>query len=168
MKSIILMGIFSFIGNLFAGTQGNAITVDKLSAKELEVISSQVNVGKAIVEKYLGENETYTEHDIDSAIQNWRKSNEPNKESPDYLIENLGSLLGSILVNREVLMWCLWTDKRGADLCVTHKEIQVQTFPHSSIYKAVIEGREFALEDVTRTLKEQIDENISNSEIQTH
>ena len=125
MKSIIYMGILSFISSLFASVQDHGITIEMLSAKDLEVISSQAKIGQSVVESYLGKKEKYNENDIDATIKKWRESKDLDKESAEYLIENLGSFLGNILIEREDLIWCSWTDKRGTDLCITHKEIQI-------------------------------------------
>lgn len=162
------MGIFGFLASIFAGAQDNDTKVEILDDRELELISKQIQYGRELLEKYLENKKDFTEIDIDEAIVRWRNSTDLNKESPEYLIENLGSYLGNLLVSRDNMIWCKWTDRHGTDYCVSHSEIQVQTFPHSTVYKAVVEGREYVLEDVTKALIDQINENISNPEIQTH
>ncbi|WP_144391787.1 DUF3806 domain-containing protein [Pleionea sediminis] len=124
--------------------------------------------GREIMVKYLGEQDTYIEDDIDRVVISWRKSEKADKENSDEIIGSLGAYLGELLIAKHDLVWCVYKDARGSDLCITHKKIAVQTFPHSTVYKAAIEGREYAINDVSKALLEQINEHIDNIEIKTH
>lgn len=162
------MGFLSRLKGIFSSGTHNDVTVSFLDDNDLQGIDSQAERGREFLEKYIGVRDLYEEQEIDNAIVAWRNSTEEKKEDAEFVIENVGSYLGNLLVSRDELKWCIWKDRHGADLCVTHKKVQVQTFPHSSIYKAVIDFRENALAEVTRILKEQISENINSTDIQKH
>ncbi len=162
------MGFFSFISGLFPSSTHSEPLISALSEVQTHEIKVMSKQGKEIMVKYLGEKVSYTEDDIDQVVIKWRQSEKTNKESPDELIGNLGAYLGELLIANHDLAWCMYEDARGNDYCITHKKIVVHTFPHSTVYKAAIEGREYAIKDVSNALLEQINEHLDDPEIKTH
>ncbi len=162
------MGLLSFISSLFTTSVHSEPEISVLSEVQSDEIKAMSKQGKGIMVKYLGVQANYTEDDIDRVVIIWRQSEKPNKESPDEFIGNLGAYLGELLIENHDLSWCVYKDVRGSDYCITHKKIVVHTFPHSTVYKAAIEGRENAIRDVSKALLEQINEHHDNPEVKTH
>jgi hypothetical protein len=72
------------------------------------------------------------------------------------MVDALGAFWGDYLVKKHDLEWMVYRDGQGSDLCVIDKKVFVCSFPHSAIYKAVVEGRRNALAEVEVVLVQQI------------
>jgi Domain of unknown function (DUF3806) len=168
LKIFVVMGIFTFLfGGKSSATTPEA-EVLPLEAIQMKEISSQAETAKVFLKRYADTGSSYSAHEIDKAIIAWRKSAAKDKEPPEQLIEQLGAYFGSYLATRLELNWMVYRDKQGADLCVAHKKVFVFSFPHSAIYKAVVQKRENALAEVETTLANQIKEALGNPAVRTH
>lgn len=131
-------------------------TVEKLNNELTQEISRKSKIGKEILDKYNSANREHDANAVDNAIEKWRLSNEKDKESESLMIDALGAYFGNLLANHLNLEWMIYRDYQGSDLCVIHKKFFIYSFPHSAIYKAVIENRTQALAEIVNTLKAQI------------
>jgi hypothetical protein len=165
MRLLFIMGILSFFLGAKANAQGNDVKLIPLESKQLKLISTQASDGKVFLEKYIGKKSGYTPSDIDNAILSWRKSPDKQRESNDFVIEVLGSYFGEYLTKKLNVEWINYKDNQGNDLCVIHKEISVYSFPYSAIYKAVVEKRENALENVVAALSQQISDGLKDKNV---
>ena len=164
MKAHLAIGLFA----LLFGSKAPAATLEvlPLSAAQSQEILEQANAGAALLRKYIGSGPGYAPEQIDSAIVAWSTASS-GKEPTDLVIERLGAYFGDYLAQKLDLEWKVYRDNRGSDLCVIHKKVWVFSFPHSTIYKAVVQGRQGALAEVEATLAKQINEGLRDPSIQS-
>lgn len=153
-----LFGAFSALFSPRARAAGSEPTISPVNPAMQADIDAHARLGNDFVEQYLGKKEQYTGVEIDAAIERWRASSSQSKPAADLVTEWLGALFGAYLVNELQLEWAIYSDARGEDLCVVHRELFVFSFPHSAVFKAVAQGREEALPLVEQALVKQISE----------
>lgn len=164
MKHLI-SSFAAFTLALFGGTANANVTIENLSPKLSREIHEKSDIGRKILDKYNGENSEHSADSIDAAIEKWRSSKDKNKEPAALMVDALGAYFGNLLAKHLDLEWMVYKDKQGKDLCVIHKRFSVSGFPHSAIYKAVVEKRTQALANVESALASGIKEAKSNSEV---
>lgn len=168
MKNFIFR-CFASIASIVFGASALAstsnISTEPLTPALTHEINEKTALGSDILQKYLGSKAAYTPSDVDAAIVAWRESNTANKETPDKMVDALGAYFGTYLVNQLKLQWMIYRDKQGSDLCVIDRRVFVYSFPHSVIYKAVIDGRRDALLEVESTLAKQISTALKNPKV---
>jgi len=157
------MGLLAFISGCFGGNKPEISQLDEIESKFL---TENFKLGYRLLVKVLGEQEKFELLEIDRAVSIIRDDFTGYGYTHDQVIEQIGTYLGEVIKSELPVQWFTYTDKRGKDYILVHEEIAVFTFPYSAIYKALIEGRNGALEEVFNSFKEQIDEHIDSAEVE--
>lgn len=160
-RTLLAMSFFGALSAVFgprARATGSEPTISPVNPAMQADIDAHAQLGQDFVEQYLGKKKQYTGVEIDAAIERWRASSSQSKPAADLVTERLGALFGAYLIDKLQLEWAIYSDARGEDLCVAHRKLSVVGFPHSSVFKAVSQGREEALPLVELALTKQISE----------
>jgi Domain of unknown function (DUF3806) len=131
-------------------------------------IDNKLKEAEDLIIKYIGRlpSTKFDTNTLDEVIGKWRKSTDPNKEKPEYVIEALGSAFGQDIVNTLNCEWKVLTDQQGSDLTVIHKKYKVNGFPFSSAEKAVTENKADYFQTIKLAIKHHIAEAQKNGEVQ--
>ncbi len=159
------MGLLSFLSSKWTHAEAAQPELLALPEETLMELKSAAQKGAQWVAEYVPDAAEIGPVQIDKAIEKWRASTAPNKASRDLTVEWTGALFGQYLNRRLGLEWRAYRDQRGTDLCVVHPRVWVFSFPHSSSYKAVAQGRVGALQEVELTLAKQIKDALADPKI---
>jgi Domain of unknown function (DUF3806) len=164
-RAIIAMGLFSFLfgGKAAAQRKPEVLPLPTEVVTELREAALRASV---FLRRYVGPKSIFTAQDLDDAIVAWSRSPGLERDAPDKVVEHLGAYFGDYLIQRLGLEWRLFRDAQGTDVCVIHREVFVYSFPHSSVYKAVVQGRRNALAEVESALKAEIDVALRSSMVE--
>ena len=164
-RTTIALGLMSLLFGRKAASSKQEVEILPIGPDVAKELAQQSELASSLLQKYTLQAAPFAPKQIDSAIAAWSKAETASKESAEQLIEQLGAYFGQYLVRSLELEWRLYRDSTGTDLCVVDKRVSVFSFPHSAIYKAVIQGRR-ALPEVEPALKRQITEALNNSAVQ--
>jgi hypothetical protein len=103
---------------------------------------------------------------LDEVLAKWQNSPDKSKEKPEFVIEALGAAFGQNIADSLGCEWQIWEDKRGEDLTVIHKKFVVNSFPFSSLEKAVVQNRKGSLEAIKSEIRSNIDDAERKGEIE--
>lgn len=159
------MGILALLFGAKASASTSDVEVIALSESTVNELVNQTATGSSLLAKYVGAKSEYTPDQIDDAIVSWTQSTAKDKEDANRIIEVFGAYFGDYLNRKLGLEWKEYRDKKGSDLCVIHKKLSVFSFPHSAIYKAVVDGRKHALANVEAALTKQINDSLSDPSV---
>ena len=131
-------------------------------------IEDKLKEADALILRYNGQipSSKYDANTLDFVFDKWRKSNDPTKESPEFVVEALGAALGQDIVNSFNCDWKMLTDQYGSDITVIHKKYKVNGFPFSSAEKAYTENRSGSFQSIKQTIKHHIQEAEKSGEVQ--
>ncbi len=129
-------------------------------------IDVQASNARTLLSRYAGGLERSVPAQIDHAIAAWSIDRAPSKVSPAQVIEQCGAYLGEHFVRELDLEWQVYRDSQGTDLCVIHKTVFVFSFPHASVYRAVVQGKRSGLLEVENALRRQIAEAVNDPMIE--
>ncbi len=157
-RGVATMGLLSFLSGFWRRADAAQPELLALQSDTLNELASAAHQGAQWLTGLVPSATEMGPAQIDQAIEMWRASQSPKKESRDQVVEWTGALFGQHLIKRLGLEWRAYRDQRGTDLCVVHPKVWVYSFPHSSTYKAVVQGRKGALQEVELALGKQIQE----------
>lgn len=102
----------------------------------------------------------YSATDLDILIYYWLHNRPWFKlVEEDEFINALGAAFG-YLMNKEChTVWSIINDEYGRDFACVSEVPKFQTFPFSSVWKAVEEGREGSLQDIIDVVKKHLNDN---------
>lgn len=156
------MGIFSalFGGKTKAQSKDEKYkpVLSELNSEQIEFIRDKSKQAQEFVAKYSEFNidsEIEFQH-LDESIENWKNSDQNNREKPEEVIDILGALFGQTLVRKLNFEWKIITDQYGTDFTVIDKKYFVNGFPFSSVQKSVTEYRPNSLNEIYGLIKEQL------------
>lgn len=158
MKKALIYWLTCLLFGANAGASSNDVDVNPPSQPLIAELASKQAIGAGILRKYVGSKPGFDPVDIDAAIASWARDSVARKESASEMVDALGAFLGDYLVKKHGLEWMVYSDGQGSDLCVIDKQVFVYSFPHSAIYKAVVQGRRNALTEVEAALVQQINQ----------
>lgn len=98
-----------------------------------DALSSQAG---AFVLAYVPAATSPTLKDFDEAFRRWQKETKP-RYTQQQVVEVLGAYLGNRLIADFQMEWVEVTDQHGTDYAVRGKEVEVMSFPFSSVAKRI-------------------------------
>lgn len=122
-----------------------------ISEKDKEFIAYSL-VDAEILLKQLDETKDLTNYsaiDLDDLINLWRYKRSSFKlVNEDEFVNAIGAAFGNCLNGTFHTVWSIIIDEYGTDFACISEEPKFQTFPFSSVWKAVEEGKEGSLQAI--------------------
>ncbi|SHF73051.1 DUF3806 domain-containing protein [Dysgonomonas macrotermitis] len=111
------------------------------SLVDAEILLKQLDASKDL--------SSYTAYDLDTLINYWlHKKSWFKHVSEEEFVNAIGAAFGHCLNVRFKTIWTIVSDEYGTDFACISESPKFQTFPFSSVRKAVEEGREGPLQDI--------------------
>ena len=116
-------------------------TVTVVAGDDLEWLQSLGSDGPQFVSNYLPTVTSPTLKDYDAAFRAWQQDQSP-KHDDQQVIQIIGGYLGNRLVADFDMEWVTVTDEYGTDYAVRSANVEVMSFPFSTVLKR-IEDKEY-------------------------
>lgn len=122
------------------------------SLVDAEILLQQLDSSKSLSE--------YSASDLDTLIYYWLNNRSWFKlVEEEEFVNAIGAAFGNSMNRENQTIWSIVSDEYGTDFACVSESPKFQTFPFSSVWKAVEEGREGSLQDIMDLVKKHLSDN---------
>ena len=129
-----------------------------LSDKQKAEFSTILENAENFIQKYSDKEEFLNAENLDYVLEQWKLDKSATKSDKNDVVEMLGCAFGQDLINSLNCEWQILTDEYGTDFTVIHKKYKINSFPFSSVLKAIEEDRKESLNGIKLILKKNIED----------